>query len=299
MIDFRNIPCLQGLPPTQMNPNPLSINPMTRRTRLTIGIAALAIVGAVAARSIFPPPAVGTPIKASPRASAKPFDHSHKAFDVLLKDKVKDGQVNYAALKSSPGELTAYLGQLASIKESTFKTWDENQQQAMLINLYNAATLKLIIDHYPVKSIKDIGGLFKKPWDIKSLTLFGKTITLNHLEHKILRKNYDEPRVHFAIVCAAKGCPILRTGAYTADRLDTQLKEQGEAFLRDPKKNRVDAAKKVVYLSKIFNWFESDFEKGGSVIGFVKPYFAPADAKSLGKNFKIKYTSYDWSLNKQ
>ena len=276
-------------------PNPA----MTRRTKLMIGAAALLISGGVAARTFLLPPTHSTPVKATPSVSSAEFDHDHKAFDEILKSHVKSNRVDYAALKANPMKLNAYLGQLAAVEEAEFYKWGEQQQLAMLINLYNAATLKLVIDHYPVKSIKNIGGLFKRPWDIKSLTLFGESTTLGHVEHGLLRKKYSEPRIHFAIVCAAEGCPPLRARAYTAAQLDSQLEEQGRAFLRDSGKNRVDAANRTVYLSKIFDWFEEDFEKDGSVIDFVAPYFAPADSKALRSHFKIKYTDYDWSLNKR
>lgn len=271
---------------------------MNRNTKLIIGIAAIGVAGAVAAGTILCPQTHSTPIKASPGASSE-FDHSHKQLDELLRANVKAERVNYKALKADPSKLNSYLGQLAAVSETKFKTWDEEQQLAMLINLYNAATLKLIIDHYPVKGIKDIGGLFKQPWDIESLTLFGKTATLDHLEHEILRKNYGEPRVHFAIVCAAKSCPALRPSAYTPENLDAQLREQGEKFLRDRTKNRIDAGKKTIYLSKVFKWFDEDFEEAGTVIDFVKPYFGASESKPLNNDFKIRYTSYDWSLNEQ
>lgn len=272
---------------------------MSRKIKLLFGLAVVAIAGGYATRTVLVPAVNSDPVMAAPATKAGAFDHEHTELDAILKSKVKSERVDYASLKSDPSELNAYLGQLASVEESEFKAWSEAQQLAMLINLYNAATLKLVIDHYPVDSIKDIGGLFRKPWDIESLTLFGKTTTLNHLEHEILRKNYNEPRIHFAIVCAAKGCPALLNEAYTAGKLDAQLKKQGEQFIRDVNKNRVDAGKKTVYLSKIFDWFEDDFTKDGSVIEFVKPYFSTSDAKALNKGFKVKHTGYDWSLNKQ
>lgn len=271
---------------------------MTRKTKLIAAITALLIAAGLAARTFLLPATHSTPIGASPDAGGE-FDHEHQGFDALLRSHVKAERVDYKSLKADPSDLNAYLGQLAAVSESEFQKWSENQQLAMLINLYNAATLKLIIDHYPVNSIKDIGGFFQKPWSIKSLTLFGEPTTLKHVEHGILRKNYSEPRIHFAIVCAAKGCPALRPGAFTAEQLDSQLTEQGEKFLRDREKNRVDASSQTVYLSEIFDWFEKDFEKGGSVIDFVKPYFSTADANSLNNDFKIKYTDYDWSLNEQ
>ena len=272
---------------------------MTRKTRWITGIVAIAIAAAFASRHLLLPPVKSTPITADPEAVAGEFDHTHNVLDELLKTHVEDGMVDYKTLKTNPAALSRYLGQLASAKQGDFDGWTQEQQLAMLINLYNAATLKLIIDNYPVDSIKDIGGLFRKPWDIKSLTLFGETITLNHLEHEILRKKYDEPRIHFAIVCAAKGCPALRAEAFTADKLEAQLTDQGEQFLRDSDKNRVDASKQAVYLSKIFDWFEKDFTRDGTLIEYVRPYFSPADAEQLKDGFKVKHTSYDWSLNEQ
>ena len=167
---------------------------------------------------------------------------------------------------------------------------------AFLLNAYNAYTLKLITDRYPLKSIKDIGGWFSGPWDQPVVKLFGETITLNTVEHKILRKDYSEPRIHFALVCAAKGCPPLRGEAYVAARLNGQLDDQAKLFLANPAKNRVDVANHTVYLSPIFKWYGSDFEKkSGSVLTALKPYW-PGKAVATD-DFKIRYTDYDWSLN--
>ena len=138
------------------------------------------------------------------------FDQSHSRFDRVLKKFVKDGLVDYAGLKANPGELRRYLDELSTPSEMDFGRWMEKEQLAFLINLYNATTLRLIVDHYPVKSIKDIGNLWKGPWDQPVVRLFGRKVTLNTIEHDILRKNYEEPRIHFALVCAARGCPPLR-----------------------------------------------------------------------------------------
>jgi hypothetical protein len=215
----------------------------------------------------------------------------------VLKQFVKDGLVNYSALQKDPKALRDYLGQIAAVGESQFNHWTQSQQLALLINLYNAATLDLIVRHYPIASIKKIGSLLKGPWDQPVVNLFGKTITLNHLEHQILRKKYNEPRIHFAIVCAALGCPPLRAEAYTADVLEAQLADQARTFLDTKAKNRVDLEKRVVFLSPIFKWFAEDFEKQ-TVLKFIAPYY-PADVqKELNKGgFKIRYTDYDWALN--
>jgi hypothetical protein len=232
-------------------------------------------------------------------AGARKFDRSHKHYGSVLKLYVKDELVDYSGLKSNPKDLSLYLDETAAVSEADFKSWTQEQQLAFLINLYNAETLRLIIDHYPVRSIKDIASDSKGPWELPVVSLFGKKITLNHLEHGIIRKNYDEPRVHFALVCAALGCPPLRSDPYTAEKLNQQLEDQGKRFISDSTKNRVDLEKRIVYLSPIFQWFPEDFiNKSGSVLVFVEAYFPDKISNELRKgNFKIEYTNYDWSLN--
>jgi len=229
---------------------------------------------------------------------AADFDQSSAIFDGVLKQYVKNAHVDYAALKAHPQDMNRYLDQVAAVSKTDFKKWSEPQQIAFLINAYNAYTLRLIIEHFPLKSIKDIGGWFRGPWDQPVVKLFGETINLNTLEHKILRVDYAEPRIHFALVCAAKGCPPLRSEAYVADRLNEQLDDQAKHFLANPAKNRVDVANQTVYLSPIFKWYGVDFEKkSGSVLAALKPYWP---SKAIGTDdFKIRYTDYDWSLNEQ
>ena len=243
---------------------------------------------------------LGFAIIATQPAAAE-FDQAHATFAGVLTEYVRDARVDYTALKAHPQDLHRYLDQVTAVSKSEFKKWNEPQQIAFLSNAYNAYTLRLIIDHYPVKSIKDIGGLLTGPWDQPVVKLFGETITLNIVEHKILRKDYSEPRIHFALVCAAKGCPPLRSEAYVAGRLDAQLDDQAKQFLANPSKNRVEAGERVVYLSPIFKWYGGDFEKkSGSVLAALEPYWPEKSAAALAKgNFKIRYTEYDWSLNDQ
>jgi len=231
--------------------------------------------------------------------TAAEFDHDHRKLTDVLQVHVKDARVNYAALKAEPKGLNHYLDQLASVTRVEFDSWSEARRIAFLCNAYNAWTLRLIIAHYPVKSIKDIGSLFSGPWDQAIVRLFGETITLDTLEHKILRKEFDEPRIHFALVCAAKGCPSLRNEAYVAARLDEQLNAQAKRFLAAADKNRVDAGARIVYLSPIFKWYGADFEKkSGTVLAALKPYWPEQARDALEKGgFKIRYTDYDWSLN--
>ena len=187
------------------------------------------------------------------RVAAAGFDQSNALFDGVLKQYVKSARVDYAALKAHPQELNRYLDQVAAVSKAEFKKWSEPQQIAFLANAYNAYTLRLIIKNYPVKSIKDIGSFINGPWDQPVVQLFGETITLNTVEHKILRKDYAEPRLHFVLVCAAKGCPPLRGEAYVAARLNEQLDDQAKQFLAESGKNRIAATERTVYLSPSSN----------------------------------------------
>ena len=225
------------------------------------------------------------------------FDHSHADLTAILKKHVSNEMVDYAALKQDPDKLGAYLVKLSQVPKGEFDKWNRNQREAFLINLYNAATLKLVVDHYPVKSIKDIGN----PWGKKVVKVFGSAVTLDDVEKNLLLKTFKDPRIHFGVNCASIGCPALRDEAFQAAKLDNQLAEQTTNFLRDTSKNRVDAKNNALYLSRIFDWYQSDFKKtAGSVEKFVTPFFNNDDQLAIGKGrLKIKYTDYDWSLNKK
>lgn len=231
---------------------------------------------------------------------ARAFDHSHASFTQILSSHVRGENFDYAKLSKNPDALGAYLDGLAKVGKSDFNGWQKNEQMAYLINLYNAATLKLVIDHYPVKSIKDIGGLLGSPWKKKVVSLFGEKVTLDHIEHDLLRPKFNEPRIHFAVNCASIGCPPLRNEAFRAADLETQFEEQALAFLRDTSKNLFDAKTKTLRLSPIFDWFKEDFvKKSGSVGKFVAPYFTEKERAVIrGGGINIKHTDYDWSLNK-
>ncbi|MEP2775428.1 MAG: DUF547 domain-containing protein [Luteolibacter sp.] len=224
------------------------------------------------------------------------FDHTHAKFTDVLKANVKGENVDYAALHKDPDKLGSYLVDLAAVDQSEYAEWSDDQKMAYLINLYNAATLKLIVDEYPVKSIRDINS----PWKQNRVKLFGKYVSLDHIEHEMLRKDFSDPRIHFGVNCASIGCPALRAEAFTAAKLDAQLNQQARNFLRDSSKNRVDQKSGTLYLSSIFDWFKGDFVgKSGSVEKFIAPYLPDSDRKAVesGK-FKVKYTDYNWSLNK-
>ncbi len=223
------------------------------------------------------------------------FDTSHAAWDAIVKAYVKEGTVDYTAIRKERGKLDLYLVGLQAVDSATYAGWSEKAQLAFWINAYNAYTVKLIVDLGPVKSIKDLGGTFSSVFNkafIPLDKLFGKAASLNNIEHDTLRAKFNEPRIHFALVCASKSCPALRNEAYRADILDQQLDDQARTFLKDASKNRYDAATKTLHLSSIFKWFKGDFERAkGSVREFVDQYLdVPADVT-------IEHLGYDWSLN--
>ncbi len=235
----------------------------------------------------------------SPRpafAAVQPF--SHATFGQVLQVHVREARVDYAGLKARPTELDRYLDEIAAIEPEPFARWPRPDRLALLINLYNAQTLRLIVDHYPVASIQKIGLLPGAAWRKKVVRWSGKVISLDELEHGILRKEYHEPRIHFALVCAAKGCPPLRDEPFTADRLDEQLQDQGRRFLSESTKNRWEPSTHTLWLSPIFQWFADDFTTGGgSVVAFVKPFLPEAVQKQMTVEPKVRFTEYDWSLN--
>ncbi len=215
----------------------------------------------------------------------------HSDFDKILKTYVSQGMVDYKGIKSNRAALDAYLNNMGKVTKATFNTWNKNDQLAYLINLYNAATLQLIIDNYPLKSIKDIGSIFSGPWSKEFVQLFGKAVTLDNIEHDIIRKEYFEPRIHLALVCAAKSCPQLRSEAYQGNILSKQLDQQGEQFFSSPQGIKIDHANKKVYLSSILKWYKEDF---ASVTAFAQKY-----TKDNFNNYKLDWLDYDWQLNEK
>lgn len=228
------------------------------------------------------------------------------AFSDLLGEYVADGRVDYAAL-CKDDRLDVYTRYLSAIDPESLPS--DADKLAFWINAYNAFTLKLICDNYPVKSINDlhtggriVGHVIKKTaWDKKFIEINGKELTLNNIEHDIIREHFDDPRIHFALVCAAKSCPPLRSEAFAADRLDEQLDDQGRVFFAQTDKNRVDADKKTVYLSKILDWYEGDFGDGKKdVLAYIARYLPGDVAEDIRANpgdWQVKYTDYDWALN--
>jgi hypothetical protein len=218
----------------------------------------------------------------------------HSIYADLLGKYVQNGVVDYQGFKNEETKLDQYLKVL---EETNTKNLSRNEQFAFYANAYNAWTIKLILSAYPgVKSIKDLGSVFKSPWKKKLVRIDGKVITLDDIEHNILRPRFKDPRVHFAVNCASKGCPPLRSEPYQGSILDQQLEEMTGAFLNDPSRNRLEG--RTLYVSKIFKWFAEDFNK--DIVGFFSKYAKGDLEKRLESNknkIKVKYLDYDWSLN--
>lgn len=233
---------------------------------------------------------------------AQAFDHSHAAFtELLLRHLDAQGLVRYCDLqKSEPRQqLNRYVTELEKVQLSAYRAWSRSEQMAFLINAYNALTLKLVLDHYPVPSIKKIGGFFSSPWKLEFFSLLeGRAKALDKIEHEILRPDFRDYRIHAAVNCASLSCPPLRREAYTGAKLEAQLDEQMTLWLADPARNSFDAAKGQAKISKIFDWYGDDFEKWGQGLWTVLAKYGPPAAKSLaaGKG-RISYLEYDWNLN--
>lgn len=217
------------------------------------------------------------------------FDHSF--YKNVLTEFLKDGEVDYRSLKNKPLDLDAYLKNAAELRTEELNNMPANERIAFYLNIYNAITLKVITQYYPVKSIKDIPGV----WDKLRFKVAGEERTLNNIEHDILRKEFHEPRVHFALVCASKSCPKLSGEPFNGKDLYKQLDREARKFINDKTKVLLDKDKGVLYLSSIFKWFGKDF---GEPLEFILRYMPSDESKFVKeRNPRIKYLNYDWSLN--
>jgi len=218
---------------------------------------------------------------------------NHGDWHTLLQKNVTDsGSVNYSGFQKENILFERYLNDLTL--QPPGNNWSDEEKIVYWINAYNAFTVKLILDHYPIKSIKDIGDglpMINSPWDLKFFKIGETQFDLNTIEHEILRKQFNEPRIHFAINCASISCPKLRNEAFVVEQLENQLEDQARQFINNPTKNIIKEDKML--LSKIFNWFASDFKKEKSVIAFIQAY---TDI-TLSENVDIEYLDYDWNLN--
>ena len=209
----------------------------------------------------------------------------HSLWSTALKEHVDEaGHVNYAKWKEDTTLLDDYITSLEENPPAEF--WSRNDSLAYFINAYNAVTVKLILDHYPLKSIRKL----ITPWRFKRFELEGEKISLNHIEHQILRK-MNEPRIHFAINCASASCPKLFNTAFYAHTMEEQLEEATTLFINDPLRNQL--SKKEMAISRIFQWFASDFGTKKERHAFIRKYAT----QPIDKNAKVRFLNYDWQLN--
>jgi Protein of unknown function, DUF547 len=231
---------------------------------------------------------------------------SDALFTTILHQYVKEGEVNYTDL-CKDNRLSAYISDLSNVDPDSLS--NDPERLAFWINAYNAYTLKVICEHFPVNSINDLhsgglilGSVFKTTiWDQDFVVIHNKKITLNYIEHKIIRPVFRDPRAHFALVCASKSCPALRNEAYVGSLLDKQLDDQARIFLADPRKNRFNAELKSAKLSKILDWYGKDFGNNKQeILIFVSKFLPDSTARSIQKDtpkWSVDYLTYDWSLN--
>ncbi|NEQ41820.1 MAG: DUF547 domain-containing protein [Okeania sp. SIO3I5] len=241
--------------------------------------------------------------------SGQPFNY--QTYTSILKEYVNDqGLVDYEKLKENRQQLDEFNSAIGTVTPSTYNSWTDSEKIAFLINAYNSLTLESIIDSYPTKSIRRIPGV----WKIRKFDVAGEKMTLDHIEHQILRKEFNEPGIHVALVCAAISCPPLRQEPYTGKQLEKQLDDQAKRFLGNSQAFRIDSENNAIYLSSIFKWFGQDFEKNygqdpnidglnkteTAIVNYARKYVNSDDKKFLAKGvYKVKYSNYDWSLNVQ
>lgn len=261
------------------------------------------------------------PLGAALGSTAWAFGYGDYA--IVLRTYVNDrGMVNYKGLKADGKSLNAFTAAMENLDPQAYDKWTEKEKIAFWINAYNALTLKVIITHYPIQpsflaslrfpknSIQQIPGV----WDKLRFGVMGRKMTLDEIEHETLRKEFNEPRIHMALVCAAMGCPSLRNEPYTGDQLEAQLDDQTYRLLQNPLKFRIDQGGGRVYLPSIFKWFGKDFvktygtdrkfaghdEAEGAVLNFVSQHLEGEERRYLATGgYDIEYLDYDWSLNEQ
>jgi len=239
------------------------------------------------------PPAVTSIEAYEPKPDGPVVDHSR--LDALLRKHVDDdGWVDYEGMQTDAAQLDSYLAELAEVP---FELLGRNQKLALLINAYNAFTIRLILDHQPLDSIRDISA--NQRWDARRWQVGSHVWSLSQIEHEQIRPNFVEPRVHFALVCAAIGCPPLRNEAYSAGRLEEQLADQVNYVHSHPRWLRFETSSDEVWLTKLYDWYGSDFtQQAPSVLDFVGRSVAPLrQVLDASKHPEIRWLEYDWRLN--
>lgn len=251
------------------------------------------------------------------QAAGADFDHTYGGLAGLLERHVEwtaDGGtsvVDYAGFKADEPALDSVLARFSAVSPDQFAGFGRDQKLAFLINTYNAFTVKFILTAWPdIRSIKDLGSFFSSPWKKSFFSLLGQPRTLDWIEHERIREPgaFDEPRIHFVVNCASIGCPALRPEPMLAGRLDAQFDDSVHRFLGDRSRNRFDAGSNTLEVSRIFDWYGDDFEKGHQGIRTLRDFFAAhaqrladdpqAQARIRAGRYELDFLDYDWSLNK-
>ncbi|MFB6357179.1 MAG: DUF547 domain-containing protein [bacterium] len=223
----------------------------------------------------------------------------HEKYATVLQRHVVGGYFDYKEFMGnddSREKLHQYLSNMSTISPQSLS---DKEQLSYWMNLYNASTIRLIENNYPVDSIRDLDGWVTTAFQKEFIEVGKKTYTLDNVEHDIIRERFDEPRIHFALVCAAKSCPPLRHEPYVADKLDTQLRHQTNVFLSSDK-NRFSIRENTLYMkvSNILNWYGEDFGGEKGVAKFIGKYRPGQVGKYVvNENYTIQYQDYNWSLN--
>ena len=210
--------------------------------------------------------------------------------NLLQKHVTKNGIVDYKSFKNDEAKLDTYISYLE--KTSPANSWSDNKQKAFWINAYNAYTIKLILENYPLKSVMKIKQKGKNAWKIPFAKVGEKTYTLDHIEHKILRKKLFDPKIHVGVNCASGSCPKLGNKAFTEENVNSELEKLMKSFINDNIRNKFRNSN-LIYISEIFNWFKDDFTKKGTIIDYINKY----SDKKINANATINFLPYDWNLN--
>lgn len=234
-------------------------------------------------------------------ASGQTVDHS--VWDRLTRTYVTGGGASVAMVRYgevTPTDRQALDSYIEALEATPVSVLNRDEQFAYWVNFYNALTIKVILDHYPVESIRDIDitpGFFSNgPWGAKLVRIEGEDVSLDDIEHRILRPIWKDPRIHYGVNCASIGCPDLRAGAYTSANLETALDEAAWTFVNHPRGAEVRGGR--LYVSSIYDWFEDDF--GGNdagVIAHLKEFAGPTLANRLSGITSVSGDDYDWKLN--
>jgi hypothetical protein len=247
-------------------------------------------------------------------AVAAPFDHEYRDYAQLLAQHVESGRVDYAAIKAEPAALQRHLAAITRVDAATLTTFTRDQQLAFWLNAYNSLVIQSIVDAYPIKrgSLVGLGFPANSIWQIprafsgRRFRIAGRQLSLDDIEHEIIRPGFREPRIHMALVCAARGCPPLRSQPYTSNTLEQMLADATRRFVADPAHGvRWDSSRNELWVSSIFKWFKEDFAVlgGGDTSAGIREFIARnASDRRMAAEVRtraprLRYLDYDWTLN--